>query len=118
MKEKGGIASELCGLGNNLNVEREIARLEQSANVGIEPPISSLRFQAISLQDETKAKAIIVHIPRSFRGPHRVKATRKFHVRRSGRNDEMNIDELRTAFILSDSLVEKIKAFRRIRVNR
>lgn len=112
MKEQGGLATELCGLGTQINAEREIARLGQAANSGIEPPITGVAFQAINLQDETKSKVILIHVPRSFRAPHRVKATRKFHVRRSGRNDEMNLDELRASFNLSESLVERIKTFR------
>lgn len=117
MKEQGGLATELCGLGTQVNAEREIARLGQTANSGIEPPIAGLAFQTINLQEETKSKVILIHVPRSFRAPHRVKATRKFHVRRSGRNDEMNIDELRIAFNFSESIVEQIKEFRSSRID-
>lgn len=116
MKENGGTATELCGLGSNVNAEQEIARLEQCASTGIEPMLSRLKIQAIELQSVESAKAIVFHVPRSFRAPHRVRETSKFHIRRSGRNDEMNIDELRAAFNLSESVVIQTKTFRKERI--
>lgn len=116
MKEKGGIATELCGLGVSVDGERVIARLEQCANSGIEPAISGLSFRIIQLQDEARSKVMLIYIPQSFRAPHRVKEISKFHIRRSNRNDEMTVDELRRAFNLSESLSERIKNFRKERV--
>lgn len=114
--EKGGVATELVGLGPTLNLEREIARLEQCIFTGIEPLIPGLQTQPVSLSDSDKSAAIVIRVPRSFNAPHRVRQTRKFHVRRSGRNDEMSIDELRAAFTQFDSLTERVRVFRRSRV--
>ncbi len=114
MKEEGGTATELCGIGASINTEHEIQRLEQCAMRGIEPPLPRIEFRPIDLQDGEKA--IVIHVPRSFRAPHRVHETSRFHIRRSGRNDEMNMDELRAAFNLSESLVNRVKSFRKERV--
>ncbi|MCZ7590609.1 MAG: ATP-binding protein, partial [Gaiella sp.] len=117
MKEMNGTATELCGIGPSVNAEREIARLEQCAVSGVEPPLPRIKFQSVDLADPEKAQAILIHVPRSFRAPHRVRETGKFHIRRSGRNDEMNIEELRAAFNLSANLVDRVKNFRKERTD-
>jgi len=116
IKEKGGVAEELCGLGVDVDLESEISRLEQCAMSGIEPTLPALEIEPVKLEDPTKAAALVIRVPRSYRAPHRVRETRKFHVRRSGRNDEMNIDDLRMAFNLSESLVERVRDFRTTRI--
>lgn len=116
MKERGGIATELCGLGAEVNGEGERLRLGQCAQSGIEPPISGLEVEVVSMEDTAKSKMLVIHIPRSYRAPHRIKATSKFYIRRSA-NDEMNMDELRAAFSLSENLENRIKAFRKERAD-
>ena len=118
MKEEGGIATELCGLGSSLNIEREIQRLEQAANSGgIEPRLPTLKFRPIDIVDPQKSKALLIYVGRSFMGPHRVKETSRFHARRSNGKDEMNVDELRIAFNLAESLTDRVKNFRKDRVD-
>ncbi len=116
MKEKGGMATEICGLGPTINIEREIQRLEQAANSGIEPRLPTLKFQSVDLADPEKSKVLLIYVGRSFIGPHRVKETSKFHARRSNGKNEMNVDELRIAFNLAESLTERVKNFRQGRV--
>ena len=117
MKERKGQATEVCGLGSNVDVDREIGRLQQAANSGIEPRIPTLKFHSVNLSDPQKSKALVIYVGRSFIGPHRVKETSRFHMRRSnGKGIEMNVDELRMAFNLSESLTERVKDFRKERV--
>lgn len=115
MEEEGGTATEITGLGKEINPESEIARLEQVAYSGIEPPVPSIIFHPIELED--KLTVILIRIPRSYAAPHRVKATGKFHIRRSGRKDEMDISELRSAFNLSGLIEERIRLFRQNRID-
>ena len=114
MKEEGGRATELTGIGATIDAEREVARLEQCAMSGIEPALPRLDIQPVDLGNNEKA--IVIHVPRSFRAPHRVRETSMFYIRRSGRNDPMNIDELRTAFNLSENLIDRVKNFRKERI--
>ena len=110
MAENEGTATELIGL-SEINPDEERRRLEQCINTGIEPLIHGLRVRIIDLPS-AEGRTIVFYIPRSLTAPHRVKATRKFHVRRSNWNDEMNMDEVRAAFNLSSSYVEQIRSFR------
>jgi hypothetical protein len=113
MDEKDGTATALNGLTLS-NFEKEIARLQQIADSGIEPRIPGLYIRAVDLQ--SGLKAIVIYIPQSFAAPHRVKETSKFWLRRSNNKLEMNVDELRTAFSTSNAFVNQIREFRKQRV--
>jgi hypothetical protein len=117
VKEDKGVAQEIVGLGRELNTEAEISRIEKIANNGIEPPIPGLSLYPVQLQDDEKSKVIVIRVPPSFAKPHRVKETSKFYLRRSNRNDEMTVNELRTSFNLVDNYIDRIRNFRRERVN-
>jgi len=73
--EDGGIATDVCGLGTNIDIEQEIARLEGAIFSGIEPSIPGLQFQSVTLQDAQKGNVLLIRVPRSYRAPHRVKET-------------------------------------------
>lgn len=115
MSDKEGIADDLCGLGA-INPDVEVRRLEQCITNGIEPKISGLRVQPIRLADAAKGHAIVIYVPQSFVAPHRVKESSRFHIRRSKGNDEMDLSELKTAFNLAESYVERVKSFRKQRI--
>jgi hypothetical protein len=116
MGEEDGVASEVCGLGN-IDADAETRRLDQTLKNGIEPPVLGVQIKVVNLQDTTKKTALVIGIPRSMNAPHRVKETQKFHIRRNTLVDDMTIDELRSSFSLRDTLAERIKNFRRERVN-
>lgn len=58
----------------------------------------------------------LVRTPRSWLGPHRVNVDRHFYVRTSAATVPLDVAELRTAFGLRESGVERIEAFRRERL--
>jgi len=113
MDEKEGFASDLTGL--TVNAEEAISDIEKIAKAGIEPYPYGLSTRPILLQDDKVA--LVIHIPRSYNAPHRVKETSKFYVRRSNRNDEMTMDELRNQFTFAASFRERARAFRKERVD-
>lgn len=60
--------------------------------------------------------AFLVRVPRSWVGPHRVNVDRHFYIRRPASTDPLDVTELRAAFGLRESGVERIEAFRRDRL--
>lgn len=114
LNDKNGIADDLCGLGT-INPDAEVRRLSQCINSGIEPKIPGMRVRDIELSDTAKGYAIVICVPRSFAAPHRVKESGRFHIRRSKENDEMDLGELRTAFNLADTYIDRIRQFRKDR---
>ncbi|MEP7284665.1 MAG: ATP-binding protein [Chloroflexota bacterium] len=116
IKEEDSKAVEITGLGLDFNVDENVRRLDQCANSSIDPRIMGLKIRAIELTDTNKKDVVAIYVPRSFAAPHRSNLTYKFHLRRSARVEEMDMTQIRTAFNLSNSLEERIRQFRKQRV--
>jgi len=115
MDEAELVATNLCGLGD-IDPDDAIQRLVNWANEGLDPRIPGLDFRVVDIQGDAK-RAIIAQVPRSFAAPHQIRESRKFHKRYPSGNSAMNVSELRDAFNLSQSYVERIEAFRDYRVS-
>ena len=117
IKEKGGQAVELIGLGE-ISPEDEILRLEQLARSGIQPRIPSLASNAVPLANNTFA--IVMHIPHSWALPHMVtlEGSSRFYSRNSSGKHPLDITEIRGLFALSESLAERARNFRMGRLAR
>lgn len=105
----------LNGVGIN-NIDQEKTRLDNIIRDGVEPRILLVTIKPISLGN--KAYVLIVRIPKSWNGPHRVRfgGHAKFYARNSSGKYEMDVDELRIAFNLAETLTERIRNFRADRV--
>lgn len=110
-----GKPKEVCGIGVE-NADKEKTRLDDIIRTGIEPRILSVSIQAIPLKNSKFA--LIIRIPKSWNGPHRVilGGHAKFYARNSSGKYEMDVDELRIAFNLSETLIDRIRNFRVDRV--
>lgn len=111
MRENSGIASEVCGFGN-INADIEIRRLENIIRDGIKPRIPGVSLWAILLR--TSGAAIIIRIPKSWASPHMVtfRNDSKFYSRNSAGKYQLDVSELRAAFLLSETTMERIRNFR------
>jgi hypothetical protein len=111
MRENSGIASELCGL-ESIDADAEIRRLDNIIRDGIKPRIPGVSLWAIPLR--TSSDAIIIRIPMSWASPHMVtfKNDSKFHSRNSAGKYQLDVSELRAAFVLSETTTERIRNFR------
>ena len=101
------------------NVDQEILRLEQMIRDGIEPNIPSSSIITHPLLLENSNYALIIRVGRSWLSPHRVsyKQWNKFYTRSTNGKYRFDIQELKSAFILSDSIGEKMKKFRENRIS-
>jgi len=111
MRENSGIASELCGL-ESIDADAEIRRLENIIRDSIKPRIPGVSLWAIPLR--TSRYTIIIHIPMSWVSPHMVtfKNDSKFYSRNSAGKYQLDVSELRAAFVLSETTIERIRNFR------
>jgi hypothetical protein len=100
------------------DVDAEISRLESSIRDGIKPRIPGIKHQPVRL--ENGEHALVLRVPRSFSRPHVVtyKNHWKFYTRTSNGKYQMNVDEVRRAFVLSESVANRIRAFRAERLGR
>jgi hypothetical protein len=111
-----GLPSKLEGLEVE-NVDRETQRLHNIIREGIEPRIPSVDIQPIPLSN--LKIVLIIRVQKSWLSPHRIafKGDHKFYVRNSNGKHELDVDELRIAFTFSQTVAERIRAFRERRIS-
>lgn len=94
------------------NIDNEKTRLDNIIRDGVEPRILNVAIQPIRLSNSNYV--IVIRIPKSWIAPHRVilGSHARFYARNSSGKYEMDVDELRIAFNLSETLTERIRNFR------
>lgn len=111
MDEENGIPTELIGLEVD-NTEQVVSRLENMIRDNIDPRVSGVSTTPVPLEEERYA--VVVRVPRSFRRPHVVsfRSHWRFYYRHSTTSDAMDVNEVRDAFVLSESLADRMRDFR------
>jgi len=111
IKEESGVATELSGLQIS-DPDAEINRLESSVRDGIQPRITGLSSRAIPFA--SGAYAVILRIRKSWTSPHMVtyKGHSRFYSRTSTGKYPLDVTELRAAFTMSETAIERIRNFR------
>lgn len=99
------------------NIDQEISRLDSMIREGIEPRISGIKFHHVNLSNSKIA--LIIRIPKSWISPHRVsfKGHDKFYSRSANGKYPLDVAELRIAFNLSETIIERIRKFRENRIS-
>jgi hypothetical protein len=112
-----GEPKEVRGIGIE-NPDKEIQRLESIIRDGISPRIPSAIIWPIKL--ENRNHVFILRIAQSWISPHRVvfKGSDKFYSRNSSGKYPLNVEELRSAFTLSETLKNKITNFKADRISK
>src|SRR5579864_5364084 len=110
MDEAQGLPTRLNGV-QSANVDLEIQRIDSILASGLDPRI---RYAARAIPLQSRLKALIIRIQRSWIGPHRViyKGNDKFYGRNSAGKYPLDVNELRSAFTFSTAISERIRAFR------
>ncbi len=123
IKEKDdqpGVPEELCGV--DLPKPDAVKRqLNQILDAHIRPRVPNVTMKEVPLQNGKFA--LVMRIPQSYNKPHQVelqeekrKSELQFCIRRDTNNSRMDVDELRVAFSLAETLREKIRGFRMKRI--
>ena len=97
-----------------INVDQEILRLDQIIRNGIEPNIPSSSINIREIQLKNSKYVLIIRINRSWISPHRIsfRSWDRFYSRSTNGKYPLDVQELKSAFILSESIGDKIKQFR------
>jgi len=116
VKEREGVPIEIQGV-RVADFDKLKQHFENLLRTGVEPAIRGVDLHAVNF--EGSKKVIIVKIPRSITRPHAV--TTKKHFRFYGRNSsgihQLEVDDIRRAFLASETLATKIKTFRNDRLS-
>lgn len=110
-----GIPEAANGLGA-INSDTEIRRLENIIRDGLAPRIVGLQTKAID--GFADGSVIVIRVPQSWNSPHMVtfKNHSRFYSRNSAGKYPLDVTEIRSAFIASESLAERIREFRTERI--
>jgi len=118
LRERAGVPSELIGIEvSQSEIDSRKLWIEELARQGIEPRIFGLKTEGIPLSNGRYA--VIIRVPKSWSSPHCVtlKGTFKFYGRGTNGKYMLDVNELKSAFIASDTLERKLKEFRLDRIS-
>ncbi len=108
IKEDDGVPVEICGL-QDINPDEEILRMESMIRDGINPRIPGISIRSIPF--DSSNCVIVIRIPKSWASPHMVtfKGSSKFYSRNSAGKYQLDVSEIRSAFLLSETIAERIR---------
>jgi hypothetical protein len=114
ISEDKGVPVKVVGIGTT-DPDLEVRRLDSIIAAGLEPRI---RYNSRIIETDAALKVLLVRIEKSWFGPHRVifKGHDKFYGRNAAGKYPLDVNELRTAFTLSSTVTERIRAFRTDRI--
>jgi len=117
VNEKKGVPTEAHGLPDT-DADAEMQRLDNILRDGLDPRIPGVQMRPIG--GFPQGPVLLVRIPRSWASPHMVtfKGSSRFHARNNAGKYQMDVGEIRAGFALSESLPERVRAFRAGRLAR
>jgi Putative DNA-binding domain len=118
MDEKEGLPTALTGF-NDVDSDAQINRLENLIRDSIAPRIAGIEIRSISL---SVGVVLIIRIPKSWSAPHMItygsKGNSRFNARNSRGKYQLDVHELRAAYISSETAIENIRSFRIERISK
>lgn len=105
-----GVPADQPGLGG-INADQEIRRLESLQLAGVERRVPGVRIKAIV--GFSNGPVLLVYVPKSWAGPHIVTlgGIHRFYARGEGGKHPMDWHQIRSAFLFSESIAERIRNF-------
>lgn len=97
------------------NPDDEARRFQDVLMNGVEPRIPGLQVHPIRLG---AGFVLVVRVPQSWAGPHRVKSNQHFFVRENGRKRQLDVPEIRGLFLRSDQQAQRVRDFRTERLGK
>lgn len=97
------------------NADEQVRRVLDTLMNGVEPRIPGLQVHPVGVND---GFVLVVRIPQSWAGPHRVKSNQHFFIREGLRKRQLDMPEIRGLFLRSDQQAQKIRDFRTERLGK
>jgi hypothetical protein len=110
IKEENGIPIEVSGISNN-DFDSEILRLENLLRDGIQPRVQGISMKAVNT--ELGKPMLIIRVPQSWSKPHVVnfQGHWRFYARNSAGKYPLDVIELKSVFLSTTALGERIRNF-------
>lgn len=101
------------------NVDQEMRRLQDFLLNLAEPRLPGVKVHAIPVSVAgTTGHVVVVRIPQSWAGPHRVKTNHHFYIRDGLRKRQLDIPEIRSLFLRTEGQAQRVNDFRTERLGR
>jgi hypothetical protein len=106
-----GVAGSIVGLVR-VNPDHELASLLQLLEQYLEPKVFGIDF--VSIAGLGEGPVVVLRIPPSFNGPHvaTFKGQHRFYTRVASQKRLLDVDEIRSAFLASESASDRLRDFR------
>jgi hypothetical protein len=101
-------------------IDQAKQRLENMIQSGIAPRLRFEMQEIMGWGDNENSFILVLRIPRSFNAPHMVtfKHSSRFYARNSSGKAQLDVHEIRSAFLAANSHAQRIKEFREERLGR
>ncbi|MFP8833458.1 helix-turn-helix domain-containing protein [Hydrogenophaga sp. XSHU_21] len=90
-------------------------RIQDVLMNGVEPRIPGLQVHAITIEG---GFCLVIRVPQSWAGPHRVKTNQHFYIREGARKRQIDIPEIRGLFLRTAEQTRSVRDFRTERVGK
>ena len=95
------------------NPDQEVRRLLDFLMNLAEPRLPGVQVHPVQISvDGIDGYAIIVRVPQSWAGPHRVKTNHHFFIREGLRKRQLDVPEIRSLFLRSENQSKRVRDFR------
>lgn len=101
------------------SMDQEVRRLQDLLLNLAEPRLPGVQVHAISVEVEEQAGyVVVVRVPPSWAGPHRVKTNQHFYAREGLRKRQLDVPEVRSLFLRSERHAQRVRDFRTERLGK
>lgn len=111
VEEDQGVPTMASGL-SSIDSDAENLRLDSSIRSGIEPQVPAVQIKAVD--GFAAGPVMVLRVPKSWSSPHMVtfKGSSRFFSRTNAGKFQMDVAEIRSAFLFSEAIPERMKRFR------
>ena len=103
----------------NFNPDTDAMRMESILRDKVEPRMQGCRVLPIGVTVNGKTGfVVVVRVPQSWTRPHRVKSNQHFYLREGKQSRPLDIPEIRSLFLRSESQAQRLQDFRTERIAR
>ncbi|AWW46342.1 hypothetical protein DPM18_05710 [Polynucleobacter paneuropaeus] len=100
----------------DINPDQECRRIQDFILNNLEPKLGGYMMRAVPIK--TGGYVLVINVLESWSKPHRVKINNHFYIREGARKRQLEMPEIKAAFINGDNLKKKITDFRADRVGK
>ena len=116
IQDNNGAASAVVGL-DSFDPDGDTLKMESVIRDGIAPLIIGTRLWSVALKNGRRV--VVLRVPNSLNRPHMVvlKNWSRFYSRNSAGKYQLDVHELRSAFVASEAVTERVRQFRVERID-